>query len=850
MRLPFVLAWRYLNGRKLRTFLTTLAVVFGVLVIFGMNIILPTMMAAFQANVMAASGAVDVSVIRKANGSFPAATVDKLRDLDGIRSASVALTRTINLPADFVDHNAALADRITAVTLVGVDPQTAQSVRIYLIQPGGRFLHPGDSQAAVIAQSLADAYGVRLGGTIAFPSVNGNVPLTVVGLLPTRTSPGNEEVLVTLPEAQALTGQPGQINTIDITLNTADPARRNEIVSGIAAALGSEYQVGALEAGSELIAALRLGQAAFNLFGLLALFMGGFIIFNTFRTVVAERRRDIGMLRALGASRRTIVGMILIEGLLQGGLGSVVGLLLGYLLGAGIVRLSAIPFSSFIHLQIGAPVVSPTLVLVSILLGVGITLLSGLVPALNASRVTPLDALRPSQVEVELRRSRWTALTAGLVLLVLALLALFSRNLAWIDVGCFLLLIGLILLAPALLGPITSAFGRLINPAYARQGIGELAQNNLNRQPGRVVITASATMIGMAIIVGLGGMTSSIGGMVTHVAHTSLGSDYIFVPPSISVWSGDLGASPDFAAQLEAIPGVDAVTTLRYAGGTVNGIQVSFLGLDPLTYPRVAGLDFSQGGPAAYAALGAGRAMIVNGAFLSSTGTTAGETVAVQTSNGSQDYRIVAVGTDLLNAKVTTAFVSQASLAQDFGVHEDVFLQLNLKPGVKLATVDPQIRQAAGRFPQFTVITAKSYIDQMLKLLNAAFTGLYILLAFLTLPSLIAMLNTMAISVIERRREIGVLRAVGATRSQVRRLVTAEALLLAAVGTAFGILAGLYLGTVIVGALSTLFPLGYAFPLAGILAAIATGLIFGALAAYIPARQAARLQVVEALRYE
>jgi putative ABC transport system permease protein len=164
--------------------------------------------------------------------------------------------------------------------------------------------------------------------------------------------------------------------------------------------------------------------------------------------------------------------------------------------------------------------------------------------------------------------------------------------------------------------------------------------------------------------------------------------------------------------------------------------------------------------------------------------------------------------------------------------------------------VDSQIKAVLADYPQFTVIAGKAYIDQMMKLVNAVFIGMYFLLAFLAFPSLIAMLNTLAINVLERTREIGMIRAVGGTRKQVRRMVVAEALLLAAVGTAFGILSGMYLGYIIVKAMGSLFPMAYSFPLSGLLAGIAIGLIFGALAAVIPARQAARLQVVEALRYE
>jgi putative ABC transport system permease protein len=851
MKLQLTLAWRYLTGRKLRTFLTTLAVIFGVMVIFGMNMILPSMLAAFQANALAAGGVVDVTITHKASGFFPETEANKLQGIEDIRAYSASLSRTINLPADYVDKNPAKTDSVTAVSLIGIDPDSAQNLRVYLIQTGGRFLQSGDTSAAVISQSLADAYGAKLGGVISLPSVNGDVKLTVVGLLPPRAAPGNEEVLVPLEEAQKMTAQAGQINTIDIALTTTDETKRTAIVANIESALGSNYQVGTLSAGSDMFAALKMGQQAMNMFGILALFMGGFIIFNTFRTVVAERRRDIGMLRALGAKRGTITGMILIEGLLQGIIGSLVGLVLGYLMGAVIVKLAAVPLNAFLHINFEKLVVSPSLILTSVLLGVGITVLAGLLPARNAARVTPMDALRPSVAEVEYKRRTGTSFIVGLVLIGLALIGLISGNMGLVGLGGLLFLVGLIMVAPGLLRPISFLFGKLTAALYARDGTGELAQGNLTRQPARVVITASASMIGIAIIVALGGMTTSLSGLMDSVTRKSLGSDYLLMPPSISVWNSDIGAGPEFAQRLQAIPGIGDISTFRFANSMVGNQAISLLGINPETFPKVSGLDFKIGNAAAaYADLTSGRNMIVNGAFASATQTEVGDTIDLVTPNGTQKYTIVALATDLLNAKITTAFISQANLAADFNKTEDVFIQMNLKPGVTLDSVDAQVKAVAADFPQFTIFPGKTYIDQMLKLVKVIFAGLYFMLAFLALPSLIAMLNTLAINVIERTREIGMLRAVGATRNQVGRMITAEALLLAAVGTAFGLLAGLYLGYVIVQAMGTLFPVEYSFPLGGVLAAIAIGLIFGALAAVIPARQAARLQVVEALRYE
>ncbi len=851
MNLQLTLAWRYLNGRKLRTFLTTLAVIFGVLIIFGMNIILPTMLASFQANMMAATGTVDATITHQTGGGFSPDVADGLGGIDGVRAVALSLNRTVNLPADFVDGDPAIPDRISVVSLIGIDPESAQSLRVYLVQGSGRFLDPTDTTATVISQSLADAYRVQLGNTIALPSVSGVMDLTVVGILPTRTTPGNEEVLVTLPQAQVMIGQADQINTIDIALETMDEAERAAILAKIEEAVGENYTIGSLEPGSEMFASLKMGQIAMNMFGVLALFMGGFIIFNTFRTVVAERRRDIGMLRAIGARRHTITAVILIEGLLQGVIGSGIGLVLGYLMGAGVVQLAEPAMNAFLNIDMGTPVVSPALVATSVLLGVGVTILSGLIPAQNASKVTPMDALRPSVAEVETRRRMSAGAIAGIALVILAITALASGDSTFIALGSILFLVGLILVAPLLLRPIAFAFGKLTSLLYTRQGIGEIAQGNLTRQPSRVVITASATMIGLAIVVALGGMSSSLSSMMNQVVHSSLGSDYLLIPPSISVWSGDMGTGPEFTERLQAIDGVGDISTLRFAASAVNGQPISLLGINPETYPRVSGLDFMQGDDSAYENLAEGRAMIVNGSFLMAfPDIQVGDQVELATANGSQAYTIVAVGSDLLNAKVVTAFISQANLAADFGRTDDVFIQFNLQPGVELEDVDAQIREVAADYPQYTVVVGKSYIDQMLQLLNVVFVGMYFLLAFLALPSLIAMINTLAISVIERRREIGMLRAVGATRKQIRRMVVAEALLLAAVGTAFGIASGMYLGYVLVDALSTMFPMEYMFPLGGILGGIAIGLIFGALAAIVPARQAAKLEVVEALRYE
>jgi putative ABC transport system permease protein len=454
---------------------------------------------------------------------------------------------------------------------------------------------------------------------------------------------------------------------------------------------------------------------------------------------------------------------------------------------------------------------------------------------------------------------------AGAALAAAALVALASGNVGLLALGAVLFMTGVILVAPALVRPLSLGFGALFALLFARDGTGTLAQGNLTRQPSRAAVTASTTMIALAIIVALGGMTVSITQGFLGIMRRSLGSDYLFVPPAIGVWQNDVGANMSLAQRLRGIKGVGDLSTLRYAAAVAEakpaagkgaaagpGVTVSLIGIDPRSFPLVSGLQFNEGRAGdAFAELAAGRALVVNPILAASAGVRMGDIVPFQTPEGRREYRVVGVASDFMNAKIATAFISQANLAQDFHKNEDVFIQLNLAAGADAKAAGEAIRAAARGYPQFSVVEGRAYFEEMKGIFSSVFAALYVLFGFLAIPSLLTMLNTLAIGVIERTREIGMLRAVGTTRRQLRRMVLAEALLLAAFGTAFGLLAGLYLGYLLVRAMAGAgFPLSYLFPWGGIVAAAVVGLLFGGLASIIPARKAARLEIVEALRYE
>ncbi len=846
MSIQLTLAARYLMGRKLRTVLTTLAVVFGVFVIFGMNILLPTLLDAFTNNIRAASKQVDVTITHNTGEAFALTQLRKVRAIAGVSTAAGSLNRTVNIPSNFFARS-----QVSALTLIGLDPHAAQSVHDYPLK-AGRFLRSDDENAALITTSLAELVALSLGDTLRLPTAEGTVKLSLVGLLPARALPGNEEVLVTLGKAQKMLDLPDRINTIEANFDTSDPARRDALQSAIQDELGKDYHLGALSSGSELITSIQTGQAAFNLFGFLALFMGGFIIFNTFRTVVAERRHDIGMLRAIGASRRTIITLFLSEGILQGVIGTAVGMALGYLMGASLIALGSGVYEQFLHLKVGSPVVDPKLIALTLTLGIGVTLVAGLLPAFGASRITPLEALRPSVADAEFSRTFRIRTIVGALLIAAAMLGLLTHNISYVALGGLALLIGLVLVAPALVTPIANAFGGLIALAFAREGTGRLAQGNITRQPSRAAVTASATMIGLAIVVAAAGVTTSITGGFLSVLQKSLGSDYLLMPPSVGIWASNVGASQALAERLRAVRGVAAVSTMRFAQASIGDSAISLLGIDPVTFPQVSALNFQSGEAAtAYPQLAVDRTLIVNGPLAALTKLNMGDDVNLSTPEGVQTYRVVAVASDYLNSKIATAYTSQANLKTDFHKSDDIFIQLNLAPDADRAGVEAKLKAIVADYPQFNLTSGQAYFEENKQIFDATFATLYILLAVMALPSLIALLNTLAIGVIERTREIGMLRAIGATQSQVRSMVMAEALLLAAIGTAFGLLAGLYLGYVMVLGLSASgFPVEYSFPLAGLVAATAAGLIFGVVAALLPARQASRMDIIRALQYE
>ncbi len=845
MRIQWLLASRYLRGRVQRSILTTLSIVLGVAILFGMNGLLPPVIESFRHSVYTSAGAVDVTISSASNSTFDQSALDTVIGTEGVTYANGYLSKNVVLPASLGGSTGKTAG-VSSITLTGVDVESVQSTHVYSLE-SGRFLETTDTNAALVAQSLATSLNLKVGDELVIPSSKGVARLTLVGILNNTSPDAATQVLTPLATAQEILNLPGQINTIDILLDSS--ADKAAVEAALTQKLGDAFKVGAVQTGEELLTMLELANGIMWFFGIAALAMAAFVIFNTFRTLVAERRRDLAMLRALGANKRTLMGMIIMESVLQGLIGTALGIVLGGLFAFGLLKAMSSVLNQMIHVTVGSPIFTATTWIGSILLGVGFTVASAYFPARSAMKVTPMEALRPALGAPEQHKYRVRA-WIGLALCAAGVAGLMLGGTTFMSVGLLLFLVGLILITPALVKPVAVGFSWIYSLIFKRESM--LARENLIRQPGRAAITASAMMIGLALCVAMLGMLTSIWSGFMGYLDKSLGSDYIMLPTSMVLGGGNLGADPALAQEVSAVEGVSTVTTLRQATSQMDCASLQVIGIDPETYPEVAGLEFTHGDEAsAYSAMAGGRALIVNGLFSSTYDIHPGDSVTLKTSLGDEEYAVVGVGMDYLNAKIATAYISQANLATDFNSTNDVLLLINHTPDADTAQVTDNLQSLANAYPAFTLFDITTFKKSQMDLFSMAISAMYVLVIMMAIPGLIAMANTMSINVIERTREIGMLRAVGSTRPQVQRMILEESLLLSTLGTLTGIAVGLFLSDFIVKALSfAAFKLDFYFPTAGVILAIVVGLSFGILAALAPARKAAHTVIVEALRYE
>jgi putative ABC transport system permease protein len=847
-------ALKGIAARKLRTAGTIASVFLGVALIAGTYILTDTINRSFDDIFSTALEGTDVVISPKVivetendePPPFSARVLDTVKDVPGVRAAEGGIfskVRITNAKGDTLGQNFA-PQFVTS---------TSQKPFNVLTYTKGRA--PRTDREAAVDASNADREHIDVGDTVGVAGEGRVRRYRVVGInkLGDTATGGSSRVTLIPSEAQAVVDKEGEFDQVLVA--AAPGVSPIELKRRVAEVVPSSVRVESASESAERQTSdigddLIFIKIALLVFSGVALVVGGFLIFNTFSITVAQRIREFGLLRTLGASRAQILRSVLAEALLIGLVGAVLGLLAGLGFANGINAL----FKSFgIDLPNTGTVLLGRTVVVALLIGVLVTVIASMTPALRATRVSPMDALREAALPESRRRGVVTALVAALLGaagLAMLLVGLFgglessSSAASLMGGGAAAVLFAVSLYSPQLVRPLAAVAGKPIEAVTSITG--RLARENAMRKPGRTATTAAALMIGLALVVFVTVFAAGINESIAAAIDRNFKGD-------LTIQNID-GFSPvprSIEDDVKTVEGVGAVSAIRFSEGKVSGQSGTqrVAAVDPRNISRVFQFEFTDGDRSALDGLTDNEA-IVDEAYGKSKDVDIGDTLNVLTPTGRRtSYRVVAAvkdRTDFLGSFV----VSHRALGRDFGEMRDNYIFLSTVPGADSASVQDRVERLVKReYPSAEALDQeelkKSQEDQINQLLGLV----YALLSLAVIVSIFGIVNTLALSIHERTRELGMLRAVGTSRRQVRRIIRYEAVITALIGAILGTILGVLFAALISRPLADEgFELAY--PVPTLLLLLLLSALAGVLAAIGPARRASRLNVLEALAYE
>lgn len=846
------LSLKSLWARKVRAALTTFAVFLGVAFMAGSYVLTDTIFAAFDEIFDESLKGTSVVVtsenlVKQESGETPtisASLLPKVERVPGVRLAAGAI---FTVGGFFDEEGDAIGAKFAPKFISSTMPGPLESLDYVRGHP------PRGPTEASLDEAAAKEAGLEVGDEI---EIVGRVPARtyrLVGLtqLGGASFGGASIAQLTLPEAQAITAKKGEFDQISVAAGDGVPPvtlkRRIERVMPPSVRVETA-QENAERASDEIRENLGFLQTMLLIFAFVAIFVGAFLIFNTFSITVAQRISEFGMLRTLGASRGQILRTVIVE---AGAIG-LIGALLGIAGGFAIALLLKALFQT-----VGADLPTTDLVMktrtaiVSLLVGLLVTVVSSLIPALRSTRVPPIAAMRAEVSRPGRRRRIVNALlaallgVAGMGMIVAGLFGGADGGAAagLMGIGAVLFVIAVSLFSPVLVRPLAAFAGAPME--RLRRLIGRLARENAQRNPGRTAITAAALMIGLALVAFVTIFAAGLKSSIAEAVDDTFQGDLV-----IQNSDGFSPIPPGAASEAAKVSGVELVATLRgteaklVGSGEKTRINALSGGAD-----EVFRLEWEEGGPATLRDLRDGQALVED-SFASSHGLEVGDRFRLLSQAGAQpDFRVAGIYETEVGL-VGGAIVTQAVLARDFEQTQDLIDFVRTEPGVSADEVQGHLQNLVEtRFPTAEVVNQQELKENQEKQVNELLTLIYALLGLAVLISLFGIANTLALSIHERTRELGMLRAIGMSRRQVRTMIRYEAVITALIGAILGMVLGIIFAVLIAQPLKDEgFTLSFPVVSLGVLLVLAG--LAGVIAAILPARRASRLDVLQSLQYE
>lgn len=861
----YLLAWRNLRTRLTRTLLTAAGIVLGVAVILAIDVTNRTTLASIRDMFDEASGKASLMVeaASSGQGGFDRSLLADARRVPGVELAAPSLYARTLLISEADEWNVEISlggGSSAGLLMVGVDPALDPQVRVYQMATG-RYLEPDEEQRSVVlTQEYAEKKDLSVGSDLEILTSDGPVAFEIVGLMESegvgRLSNGAVGV-IPLPVAQDVFRRGRSIDQIDVVLARpiADSPERLEAMKvELENRLGREVNVTFPASRGKLISQmLATYQQGLGFFSVVALFVGAFLIYNAFSMTVIERTHEIGMLRALGTRRRQIWGLILIEAGLLGTIGSVVGLLTGWGLALGLIQ----GMSNVVGTTLNVVSISLSGVLTALLVGLGVTLVSAFLPARRASQISPLEALRvTTQKEGDglMRRLVWLT---GAELLAVGWLVIYRiplRTEVYFSAGSvaiFGMLLGASLLVPLIVYLLERPLRTIMTALYGTEGL--LGSGNVQRARGRTALTVAALMVGVSMVIGLGSINNSFHEDILGWVESAIGGDLYVRSP--------LPMRPQFAQRLQSVPGVGYITPVTFTSirladreGEDQADTLQFVAVEPETYTNVAAFQFAVGQGSEedlLARLAQGNSVFISTVVADKYDLQQGDIVRIETARGVRDFDVAGVIIDF-SGQGYVINGSRRDLARYFGTTRVSTFMVKLEPGADLESVRQEIDGRYGEAHHLRVESGAEFKARIINLMNQSFALMNVLTAIAVVVSALGVVNTLLMNVLERVRELGMLRSLGMTRRQIVRMILAEAGTVGLIGGLFGLAFGFFLSQVFVAGMNVSggYALHWFFPTRPMIYGAIIALLVSQVAALYPAWRAAQVNIVAAIQHE